>query len=154
MWVWVSMYVNVLICAGGSLVVVLLGSKRLPDRPAVELSGLMRRFSQLTVAIVGVAMVSWVLFADRAGNAEPELLWRMMQPGEPLAIYGTLVIALMTFGMGGIALAAAFELMPSRFELTRRAIAQANILSSLVTMALFPMVPIYIAAVGDLRPPS
>lgn len=154
MWVWVSMYLNVLICAGGTLALMLFGGKWLSDRPLDELSGLVRRFGQLTVAIVGVAMVSWVLFADRAGNAAPELFWRMMQPGEPLPIYGALVIALMTFGMGGIALAAVLELLPSRFGFTRRAVARASIVSGLVTMALFPMVPIYIAAVGDLRPPS
>lgn len=152
MWAWVSMYVNILMFVGGCLAVMWRRRKWLSQRPTHEICGLVRRLTQLVVAIVGVAMVSWVLYADRAGNAEPAVYWEMMQPWKPLHFYGVLVIALMTFGMGGIALAVAFELLPTRFGQTRRAIARANIVSNLATMALFPMVPIYIAAAADLRP--
>ena len=154
MWVWVSMYGNILMFAGGLFVIIAVASIWLPGRPADEARDLTRRLAQLTAAIVGVAMVSWVLFADRAGDADPRLFWEIMEPGRPLRFYGSLVMSLMAFGMAGIGLAVGFELTPPKRRFLRRVLSRASVASALATVALFPMVPIYIAAAADLRPPS
>lgn len=54
---------------GVTLALMLMGGRWLSHRPMDELIGFVRRFSQLTIAIVGVEMVSCSQFAEGADNA-------------------------------------------------------------------------------------